>query len=114
MYYALVLTPSTTFKKVFPVSYPLPLTLIEEVNCFHASILLIADLQLMELVIQVDEPLDHLHPIITKSVEKTQVITSGLRYQEREDRASHGELITFCKRITLACLGRKSRWRFKM
>lgn len=106
--------PSTTFKKAFPASYPLPLTLIEEVNCFHASILLVADLQLMELVIQVDEPLDHLHPFIAKSIEQTQVITSGLRCQEREDRASHGELITFCKIITLAGLGRKSRRRFKM
>lgn len=43
----------------------------------------------MELVIQIDEPLDHLHPFITKSGEQTQVLavgsdTSGS--QGREDR----------------------------
>lgn len=43
----------------------------------------------MELVIQVDEPLDHLHPFITKSGEKTQVLTVGSDTsgdQGREDR----------------------------
>lgn len=42
----------------------------------------------MELVIQVDEPLDHLHPFITKSGEQTEVWvgfeTNG--GQGREDR----------------------------
>lgn len=43
----------------------------------------------MELVIQVDEPLDHLHPFITKSGEETQVLTVGSDTsgdQGREDR----------------------------
>ena len=40
----------------------------------------------MELVIQVDEPLDHLHPFITKSGEQTEVLAMTLIAAEVRQR----------------------------
>lgn len=37
----------------------------------------------MKLVVQVDEPLNHLHPFITKSGKQTQVLIVGSDYQWR-------------------------------
>lgn len=44
-----------------------PLTLVEKVNGFHTRVLLIADFQLVELAVQVDKPLHHLHPFFAES-----------------------------------------------
>ena len=42
------------------------ITLVEEVDGFHAGILLVADLQLVELAEQIDQPLHHLHTLLTE------------------------------------------------
>ena len=42
------------------------LTLVEEVDGFHAGVLLVADLQLVELAEQIDQPLHHLHTLLTE------------------------------------------------
>lgn len=43
------------------------LTLVEEVDGLHAGVLLVADLQLVELAEQVDQPLHHLHPVLAEA-----------------------------------------------
>ncbi|KAL0606335.1 hypothetical protein AAY473_022934 [Plecturocebus cupreus] len=53
-------------------------------------------LQLMELVIEVDKPLDHLHPFITKSGEQTQVLTVGCDTSRGQERAAR-ELLQLLK-----------------
>lgn len=41
-------------------------TLVQEVDGFHAGVLLVADLQLVELAEQIDQPLHQLHAILTE------------------------------------------------
>ena len=41
-------------------------TLVEEVDGFQAGVLLVADLQLVELAEEADEPLHHLHAVLAK------------------------------------------------
>ena len=42
------------------------ITLVEEVDGFHAGVLLVADLQLVELAEQIDQPLHHFHTLLTE------------------------------------------------
>jgi len=44
-------------------------TLVEEVDGLHAGVLLVADLQLVELAKQINQPLHHLHAIFTEAEE---------------------------------------------
>lgn len=57
----------------------------------------------MELVIQVDKPLDHLHPFVTKSGEQTQVLTVGSEISEGKGREDRGLLqsLRIEKRLSL-------------
>lgn len=42
-------------------------TLIQEVDGFHAGVLLIADLQLIKLTIEINQPLHHFHAVLTEA-----------------------------------------------
>ncbi len=44
-------------------------TLVEEVDGFHAGIFLVADLQLVKLAKQINQPLHHLHAVLTEAKE---------------------------------------------
>lgn len=61
----------------------------------------------MELVIEVDEPLDHLHPFITKSEEQTQVLRVGCDTSRGQERAAR-ELLQLLKQAELGGNGIQS------
>lgn len=46
---------------------PLFGTLVQEVDGFHAGVLLIADLQLIKLAIEINQPLHHFHAVLTEA-----------------------------------------------
>lgn len=56
------------------------LTLVQEVDGFHARVLLVADLQLVEFAKEVDQPLHHLHPLFTEpAAQRSHISTHSTR-----------------------------------
>lgn len=54
-------------------------TLVEEVDGFHAGIFLVANIQLMELVEQINQPLHYIHSIFAKPgrIDRNRVIMNS-------------------------------------